>query len=165
MSSQCASGWLHRWNEEFELLVHDPEHETVTCVLMNRSNVGADEEIGRVEVRHSLIHQQAILLSACLGLLPFSKLSVPALRSKGEHRIRSHTCPQPHLHKWLTVERKPFRCRIHCPVITLGNLMHLTLMNVAGISQRAAICRHKRLVASRRSTKGQAGEQSPVGGH
>ncbi|CAL5226034.1 g8845 [Coccomyxa viridis] len=39
-----------RWNEEFELLVHDPEHETITCVLMNRSNVGADEEIGRVEV-------------------------------------------------------------------------------------------------------------------
>ena len=40
-----------RWNEDFELLVHDPEHEKLTCVLMNKSNFGADEEIGRIEVR------------------------------------------------------------------------------------------------------------------
>lgn len=64
---QCASGWLNRWNEEFELLVHDPEHETMTCVLMNKSNVGADEEIGRVEVRPPLFHQQATL-SCMLGI-------------------------------------------------------------------------------------------------
>ena len=46
---------MHRWNEEFELLARDPEHKTMTCVLMNKSNVGADEEIGRVEVHHLII--------------------------------------------------------------------------------------------------------------
>ena len=54
---------MHRWNEEFELLVHDPEHETLTCVLMNKSNVGADEEIGRVEVHHPLITEQFLYYS------------------------------------------------------------------------------------------------------
>ena len=39
-----------RWNENFELLLHDPEHEMLKCVLMNKSSFGADEEIGRVEV-------------------------------------------------------------------------------------------------------------------
>ena len=48
-------GWLHRWNEEFELLVHDPEHEMMTCVLMNKSNFGADEEIGQAEVHHPFL--------------------------------------------------------------------------------------------------------------
>jgi len=41
---------LGRWNEDFELLLHDPEHEMLKCVLMNKSSFGADEEIGRVEV-------------------------------------------------------------------------------------------------------------------
>ena len=40
-----------RWDEDFELLVPDPEHEKLTCVLMNKSTFGADEEIGRIEVR------------------------------------------------------------------------------------------------------------------
>ena len=40
-----------RWDEDFELLVPDPEHEKLTCVLMNKSSFGADEEIGRIEVR------------------------------------------------------------------------------------------------------------------
>ena len=41
---------LDRWDENFELLLHDPEHEMLKCVLMNKSSFGADEEIGRVEV-------------------------------------------------------------------------------------------------------------------
>ena len=35
--------------------MHDPEHDTLTCVLMNKSNFGADEEIGRAKVRSLLV--------------------------------------------------------------------------------------------------------------
>lgn len=40
-----------------------------------------------------------------------------------------------------------------------------THFSSAGISQRASIWRHERLMASHSSTKGQAGEQPLVGGH
>ena len=40
-----------RWDEDFELLVHDPEHQSVNVVIMNRSTFGPDEVVGRVSVR------------------------------------------------------------------------------------------------------------------
>lgn len=46
----CSVKHIRRWDDDFELLVSDPEHDKLTCVLMNKSSFGADEEIGRVEV-------------------------------------------------------------------------------------------------------------------
>ena len=40
-----------RWDEDFELLVHDPEHQSLNVVIMNKSSFGPDEEVGRVSVR------------------------------------------------------------------------------------------------------------------
>jgi hypothetical protein len=46
----CAAHAARRFDEYFELLVHDPEHQEATIVLCNKSQLGADEEIGRVTV-------------------------------------------------------------------------------------------------------------------
>ncbi|EIE19981.1 hypothetical protein COCSUDRAFT_44371 [Coccomyxa subellipsoidea C-169] len=49
--TKIAWNSLHpRWCEEFEMLVHDPEHQELTAVLYNHSSFGADEEIGRVTI-------------------------------------------------------------------------------------------------------------------
>lgn len=39
-----------RWDEHFELLVHHPEHQSVTAVMYDSNMIGRDEEIGRVSV-------------------------------------------------------------------------------------------------------------------
>jgi hypothetical protein len=39
-----------RWEENFELLVHDPDHQKLTCILKERDIVGSDEEVGRMQV-------------------------------------------------------------------------------------------------------------------
>ncbi|BDA51337.1 Synaptotagmin-2 [Coccomyxa sp. Obi] len=49
--TKIAWNSLHpRWEQDFEMLVHDPEHQELTAVMYNHSNFGADEEIGRVTV-------------------------------------------------------------------------------------------------------------------
>ncbi|MCJ1425924.1 hypothetical protein MMC29_003825 [Sticta canariensis] len=39
-----------RWDEHFEMLVHHPEHQSITAVLYDSNLIGRDEEIGRVSV-------------------------------------------------------------------------------------------------------------------
>lgn len=50
LSSCLLMPCARRWQEDFEMLVHDPEHQELTAVLYNHSTFGADEEIGRVTV-------------------------------------------------------------------------------------------------------------------
>ena len=37
-----------RWDEEFVLLVHDPDHQDLNAILYDQDFIGADKEIGRV---------------------------------------------------------------------------------------------------------------------
>ena len=39
-----------RWNQEFELLVHEPEHQSLTLVLYEHHALDKDDEVGRVSV-------------------------------------------------------------------------------------------------------------------
>lgn len=38
------------WNENFKLLVHDPDHQVLTCILMDYDDFNPDDEIGRCEL-------------------------------------------------------------------------------------------------------------------
>lgn len=39
-----------RWDQEFELLVHEPEHQSLTLVLYEHHALDKDDEVGRVSV-------------------------------------------------------------------------------------------------------------------
>ena len=39
-----------RWDEEFELLVHEPEHQQLTAVLLEHHALDQDDEVGRVSI-------------------------------------------------------------------------------------------------------------------
>ena len=40
----------HRWNQDFELLVHEPEHQQLTAVLLEHHALDQDDEVGRVSI-------------------------------------------------------------------------------------------------------------------
>ena len=39
-----------RWYQDFELLVHEPEHQQLTAVLLEHHALDQDDEIGRVSI-------------------------------------------------------------------------------------------------------------------
>lgn len=39
-----------RWNQDFELLVHEPEHQQLTAVLLEHHALDQDDEVGRVSI-------------------------------------------------------------------------------------------------------------------
>ncbi len=41
----------HRWDEDYMILVHEPEAEQLTVALFHRSSVGPADEIGRAQAR------------------------------------------------------------------------------------------------------------------
>ena len=45
-----------RWEEDFMILVHEPEAEQLTVVLFHRSAFGPADEIGRCQVRLQSLH-------------------------------------------------------------------------------------------------------------
>ncbi len=40
----------HRWEQDFELLVHEPEHQQLTAVLLEHHALDKDDEVGRVSI-------------------------------------------------------------------------------------------------------------------
>ena len=43
-----SNACLRRWDEHFELLVHHPEHQKLTAVLLDANTLSKDEPIGQV---------------------------------------------------------------------------------------------------------------------
>lgn len=41
---------MYRWKQDFELLVHEPEHQFLTLVLYEHHALDKDDEVGRVSV-------------------------------------------------------------------------------------------------------------------
>ena len=41
---------LCRWNQDFELLVHEPEHQQLKVVLLEHHALDQDDEVGRVSI-------------------------------------------------------------------------------------------------------------------
>lgn len=39
-----------RWDQDFELLVHEPEHQQLTAVLLEHHALDKDDEVGRVSM-------------------------------------------------------------------------------------------------------------------
>lgn len=39
-----------RWDQDFELLVHEPEHQQLTAVLLEHHALDKDDEVGRVSI-------------------------------------------------------------------------------------------------------------------
>ena len=41
---------VYRWNQDFELLVHEPDHQKLTAVLLEHHPLDKDDEVGRVSI-------------------------------------------------------------------------------------------------------------------
>ncbi len=41
---------MPRWDQDFELLVHEPEHQQLTLVLLEHHALDKDDEVGRVSI-------------------------------------------------------------------------------------------------------------------